>query len=169
MLDTARFSVAAFAFMSCVVLAACNSSPSSTSPTPAPSPANLSGDYSGTMQDAVAGHGTASGTLSQQGTTAGGGITLQGSTATVTAEMTLTVNSSNALSGAIVIDYPSGTTCTFNTTGTYSNNGVTAGISGSYTAVTNCSGDTGTYTLTQQCQDTIVTGERRRTIVPPHC
>jgi hypothetical protein len=58
-----------------------------------------------------------------------------------------------------VIDFANGTTCTFSTTGTY--NSATAVLSGSYSAVTNCTGDTGTYSLTQQCTDTVTSGRRR--------
>lgn len=70
----------------------------------------------------------------------------------------------------MVIDYPSGTTCTFKITGTYANNGTTSAVlSGSYTAVTNCTGDTGTFTLTQQCTDTVTSGERRVNVFPVAC
>ena len=60
---------------------------------------------------------------------------------------------------SMVIDFANGTTCTFSTTGTY--NSATAVLSGSYSAVTNCAGDTGTYSLTQQCTDTITSVRRR--------
>jgi hypothetical protein len=96
-------------------------------------------------------------------------MTLSGSTATITAQFALTVSSTSTVSGAIVIDYPSGTTCTYSTTGTYSNNGTAAVLSGSYTAVTNCTGDSGSYTLNQQCTDTVTSAERRRLTIPPKC
>ncbi|HEY5341733.1 MAG TPA: hypothetical protein VIK27_11960, partial [Candidatus Aquilonibacter sp.] len=70
-----------------------------------------------------------------------------------------TIASSNAFKGAMVVDYTNGTTCTFSTTGTYDTS--TNVLAGSYTAVTNCTNDSGTYSLTQQCTDTITNGERR--------
>ncbi len=121
------------------------------------------------MTDSVGGAGTATGTLAQHGSTAGGALTDVETGATVTAQLSLTINSANALSGAMVIDYPGGATCTFKTTGTYSNNGSSsATITGSYTAVTNCTGQTGTFALNQQCVDT-VTSARRRMSYPPQC
>jgi hypothetical protein len=156
----------------CIALAACNSSNNpSPSPTATPSPSNISGDYTGTMTDAVAGTGSVTGTLAQSGANAGGSMTLKGSNATISAQFTVSINASNAVSGAIVVDYPSGTTCTYSTSGTYTNNGSTSAVlSGSYTAVTNCTGDTGTYTLNQQCTDTVaIAGERRRLTFPIKC
>ncbi len=144
-----------------IALSGCSGSTAPATSTPQPS--NISGDYSGTMQDAQSGSGTATTTLAQHGATAGGAISAQLTKATLTAQLSLTISSSNALSGAMVIDYPSnGPTCTFSTTGTY--NASTNVLSGSYTAVTNCAGDTGTYSLTQQCTDTITSGVRRRMV-----
>lgn len=141
------------------LIAGCSSG--STIPSATPTPSNISGDYSGTVQDAQGGSGTASGTLAQSGFTAGGAITIAQAKAALTAQLSLTLTTSNAVSGSIVIDYPNnGPTCTFSTTGTY--NTSTNVLSGSYTAVTNCAGDSGTYSLTQQCTDTIINGERRR-------
>lgn len=157
-----------------LALAACNSTTNgpfiSPSPSPSPSPtpqiSNLSGDYTGTIQDSQNGSGTVSGTLAQQGSNAGGSLTITGTSSSVTAALSLTISSANSLTGAMVIDYPSGTTCTFSTSGTY--NPSTNVINGSYSAVTSCSGQSGTYSLTQQCSDT-VTSVRRRTMTTPKC
>jgi hypothetical protein len=121
---------------------------------------NISGDYSGMVNDTQGG----SGTLAQHGSSAGGAFTIAQATQTLTANFSLTMVSSNSFNGSVVIDYPSGgPTCTFHTTGTYHDNGSSsAGINGSYRAVTNCSGDTGTYSLAQQCTDTITSVDRRR-------
>lgn len=147
-----------------ITLAGCNKS---TTPAPlTPSVSNISGDYTGTTQDAQSGAGTASATLAQHGTSAGGAITIVQSGATVTAQVSLTITPSNAVSGGMVIDYPNGTTCTFSTTGNY--NGSTNVLSGSYSAVTNCAGDTGTYALTQQCTDTVTTADRT-VMTTPKC
>lgn len=152
-------------------LTACNSSSSpSPSPTSKPQVANVSGDYTGTMNDAQSGNGTVTATLAQHGANAGGAITDTLSGGTLTAQVSLTIATTNALSGAMVVDYPDGTTCTFSTTGTYANNGTTtAQITGSYTAVTNCAGDTGTYALTQQCVDTVASSDRRIMGFPAAC
>jgi hypothetical protein len=146
-----------FAVAACLVLTGCNSSPSTPS---VPAPSNISGDYSGTVQDAQGGAGTATGTLAQHGANAGGSITDTEAGATLNAQISLTIASSNHVSGTIVIDYPNnGPTCTFSTKGAYSTS--THVLSGSYSAVTNCAGDTGTYSLTQQCTDTVTSGYRR--------
>ncbi len=147
---------AALMAAACVALAGC-SSPSTPSVS---TPSNISGDYSGTMQDALGGAGTATATFAQHGANAGGAITDVESSTTLTAQVSLTISSSNNVSGTMVIDYPNnGPTCTFKTTGTYATS--THVLSGSYTAVTNCTGDTGTYSLVQQCTDTVTSGYRR--------
>jgi len=164
-LSMRRFSVhAILAVAAALALAACNSN--TAAPAVAPSPANISGDYSGTMQDAQSGSGTATATLAQHGATAGGAIAATLASATLNAQISLTIKSSNAVNGTMVIDYPSGgPTCTFSTSGTY--NASTNVLSGSYTAVTNCTGDTGTYSLTQQCTDTVTSVHRDITGVAP--
>ncbi len=146
------------AIAACVALSACSGSTSPTTPA-TPQPTNISGDYAGTMTDAQGGSGTATATLAQRGSTAGGAVTDKEASATLTAQISLTLSAANATSGAIVIDYASGTTCTFSTTGTYDTS--TNVLSGSYTAVTNCSGDSGTYSLTQQCTATVTSARRR--------
>ncbi|HEY5257671.1 MAG TPA: hypothetical protein VIJ12_04765 [Candidatus Baltobacteraceae bacterium] len=152
----------ALALVSCLGLAACNGS--TTSPTPATIP-NISGDYSGTMVDAQGGSGSATATLAQHGATAGGAITTTQGGSTLTAQLSLAIASSNAFSGAMVVNYTSGATCTFNTSGTY--NASTYSLNGSYAAVTGCTGDTGTYALAQQCTDTVTSSERRPQFAPP--
>ena len=154
-----------------VALTGCNGS-STPSPrtTSTPAIANVSGDYTGTTQDSVLGAGTAAGTLAQSGTSAGGAITITAPSATVTAQVALSINASNALAGSMVIDFSNGTTCTFSTTGTYANNGSNSAVlSGSYSATTNCSGETGTFTLNQQCTDTVTSGDRRIMAFPAPC
>lgn len=146
-----------------LLLAGCNGGGSSSTPAPL---ANISGDYTGTIQDAQAGSGPVTGTLAQHGASAGGTITTATTGGTLSIQVSLVLTASNSLSGAMVIDEPDGTVCTFRTTGSYDPNGNV--ISGSYTAVTNCSGDTGSYTLDQQCIDT-VTSAARRSMGLAHC
>jgi hypothetical protein len=154
-----------------VVLAACGGGTTSTpaTPTPSPSISNISGDYTGTMQDAQSGSGSATATLAQNGNNAGGAMTSTLTGATLTPQISLTIDSSNNLKGAMVIDYPNGNTCTFTTSGTYANNGTSSAIiNATYTAVTGCTGDTGSYVLNQQCTDT-VTAERKAMAFPVKC
>lgn len=153
----------ALALVGCIGLAACNGSTSS--PVTPQTGSNISGDYSGTMNDAQGGSGSATATLAQHGTTAGGAITATEGASTVTAQVSLGIDSSNAFTGAMIIDYTSGATCTFKTSGTYNTGTYT--LNGSYTAVTGCSGDTGTYALSQQCTDTVTSSERRPQLAPP--
>ena len=119
------------------------------------------------MQDAQGGSGTASATLAQTGTTAGGTITVKETGQTIAAQISLAMTSSDSVSGSMVIDFANGTTCTFSTTGNY--NSTTAVLSGSYTAVTNCTGNSGTYSLTQQCTDTITSARHRDTTGIAEC
>lgn len=162
------FKPAAFSCILAIGFAGCNGGSGTPSPTPTPQIANLSGDYTGTLQDAQSGNATAAATLAQTGSNAGGAITATFTSMTLTPQITLAISPSNQLAGAMVIDYPNGTTCTFSTSGTYANNGSsTATITGSYTAVTNCAGDTGTYTLNQQCTDTVTSSDRRIMTYPP--
>ena len=153
-----------FALAGCFASAACNSG---TASVPLAAISNISGDYSGTMHDAQGGSGTATATFAQHGSSAGGAITDTEAGATITAQVSLTIARSNVVSGAMVIDYADGTTCTFRTSGTY--DAGTNVLSGSYSAVTNCAGDTGTYSLTQQCIDTVTSGDRRTMGIPAHC
>ena len=172
MTSTVRLCVAPVALSLCVALAGCSSSVS-TGPAPASAQAaahktvaspshvkNISGDYSGTLQDTQGGSGNATAILAQQSANAGGAIVAKQPGKTIKVEISLTVTSSNSTSGAMVVDYPpkgSGPTCTFSTNGSY--DPTTNVLSGSFTAVSGCSGDTGTYNLTQLCHDTVVTGE----------
>jgi hypothetical protein len=151
------FSAGLLSLISLVALAGCSGSVAPVASTPQSS--NISGDYSGTVQDAQGGSGTATATLAQSGSTAGGTITIKETGQTLSAQISLAMTSSDAVSGSMVIDFASGTTCTFSTSGTY--NSTTAVLNGSYTAVTNCAGDSGTYSLTQQCTDTITSVKHR--------
>lgn len=164
------FPAAAIAIALCLAPAGCNkSSTPSPAPTASPAVSNVSGDYTGTMSDSAGGSGTVNGLLAQNGANAGGVLTDTESSATLTAAISLRLNSPTSTSGAMVIDYPSGTTCTFSVTGTYTNNGASANMSGSYTAITNCAGQSGTFSLNQTCSDTVTAGDRRSMTVPAPC
>jgi hypothetical protein len=164
---------AAIVIAGCLVFSGCNKS-STPSPTPTATPqiANMSGDYTGTVTDSVsANSGTVNtGVLAQHGSNAGGVLVNTTSAGALNLAMSLSVNSSNSVIGSMVVDYPSGTTCTYNVTGTYTNSGsppVT--LNGTYSAVTNCAGESGSFALTQQCSDTVTAAERRTMTVPAAC
>jgi hypothetical protein len=176
----AHTTTALIAAASCFLIAGCNASmpPGATRATidgrgSAPIPerlANISGDYAGTVQDAQGGTGNAKATLAQHGANAGGAVKDHVSNEIIPVDVSLTITSSNSTSGALVIDFPparTGPVCTFSTTGTY--DPTTNVLSGSYTAVTGCTGDTGTYTLTQQCHDTVISADLPRRENNPHC
>lgn len=156
-----------------LLLAGCHSSSNPTpTPTATPQLANMSGDYTGTITDSVAANsGTVNAALlAQHGGNAGGVIVNTTPGGNVNMAMSLSVNSANAVSGAIAVDYPGGTTCTFSVTGTYTNTGSPpATLNGNYTAVTNCAGETGSFALTQQCSDTVTASDRRTMTVPAPC
>lgn len=151
----------------CLVLAACVKSGSTPAVVIYP---NISGDYSGTMQDSVLGAGSVSGTLAQHGNAAGGTLADVTGATTTNLAMSLSVSATKAVSGTFETFDTSGSLCTFSTTGTYANNGSSsATITGTYTAITNCSGEAGSYTLNQQCTNTATSIERRRSGFPPAC
>lgn len=144
-----------------LTLAACNSGSTNSTPNTI---SNISGDYTGTVQDSVGGTLAASATLSQHGSAAGGVLTTTSGGVAFNSAITLVITSSNAVSGTVVHDLPNGATCTFSTSGNY--NTASQQITASYSAVTGCSGQSGTYTLDQQCTDTVTSVERRPMGVP---
>lgn len=160
-----------FVLAASVAFGGCSSTGGSASAPSAAATANVSGDYSGSIQDNQNGSGSATGTLAQHGNSVGGSITAVEGVQALNLQVSLTLNSPTSLTGSIVVDLPNnGPTCTFRTSATYQNNGSSAIISGSYSAVTNCSGDSGVYTLTQQCTDTVTARDRREPLsFPPAC
>lgn len=157
---------AAVLIAAALIFTACNkASTPSPAPTATAAPSNVSGDYTGTITDSVsANSGTVkTGILAQHDGNAGGVLVNTTSAGDVNAAMSLSVNSSNAVTGSMVVDYPSGTTCTYSVTGTYTNTGTPpVTLNGNYSAVTNCAGETGSFALTQQCSDTVTTAVDRR-------
>jgi hypothetical protein len=177
-----QMKAAAVAAASSLLLAGCSASVAPSTVGPADKAAagnsaaisqqvsNISGDYVGTVHDAQGGAGTAKATLAQHIANAGGAANVKQAHHSIIVNISLTITSANATSGAMVIDFPpakTGPACTFSTTGTYDR--ATNVLSGSYSAVTGCTGDTGTYKLTQQCHDTVVTGGVDRWMNNPHC
>lgn len=133
-----------------VALAACNSNNGSTTPTVAPTPLKIAGEYTGTVTDSVAGAGTAAVTLSQTGAAVGGTLDFTFGATTVANALAMNVTPAGSLSGTALAQI-NGATCAFALTGTY--NASTNVISGNYSASSGCTGQSGTYSLTQQCTD----------------
>lgn len=168
-----RFQTAAVLIAASLIFTGCNkSSTPSPAPTATPLASNMSGDYTGTITDSIAANSGTVNTaiLAQKGNSAGGFLVNTTSGGNVNVAMSLVASSSNSVSGSMVIDHPSGTTCTYSVTGTYTNNGTPpVTLNGNYSAVTNCAGETGSFALTQQCSDTATAGDRRVMTVPAPC
>lgn len=109
--------------------------------------ANLSGEYSGTVKDSVMGTGKVKMWLSQSGSALGGSFITSGTSSNMNVEIAWT-ESGSSVGGNSVIVAASGY-CTFAMTGKY--NSSTHKIGGKYSSAYNCSGEHGTYTLTQKC------------------
>jgi len=125
---------------------------------PAPGLVQVSGEYTGTAQDSVAGAQTVATTLAQHGSSVGGTLTLTAGGVSNTEAVAWTLTTQKGLSGTGT-ETVGAATCTFAMTGAYDT--TTNEINGTYSAVTGCAGTTGSYTLTQQCTDP-ATAERRR-------
>lgn len=147
----------------CLALTACHAKSSDTPPVAA---VNMSGDYTGTMSDTLSGNGTATATFAQKSSTLGGAVTETLTSSTLTANMALAVASpNNTVSGTMVINYPGAATCSFSVTGTFDTNALV--MSGTYTPLTGCTGDSGSFSLTQQCTDTVTAVKRETGPVTP--
>lgn len=108
---------------------------------------NFSGQYSGTFKDSAYGKGKASASYSQFHSALGGPLTITYKSKTVSSSVAQTV-SGNTVNGSSVRETGS-LYCTFSETASYS--AKTRVWSGSYKAVYGCSGETGTFSLKQQC------------------
>jgi hypothetical protein len=127
---------------------------------------NMSGDFGGLMQDVQNGTGSATATFAQHGNNVGGAITIVRPSGTVTADASFTISTTNTIAGTLVIDYPT-QQCTYTTTGSFDPNSNT--LTATFSAITNCTGDTGSFTLTQSCSATVDSDARRVLSVPNRC
>lgn len=136
------------AIVLCATLAFSGCSKKSSSTVPTPPITAVAGDYVGTMTDSVLGTLAAKTTLGQHGTTVGGSLALTAGTTAITEAVAWAIDGSNNVSGSGTATI-NGSGCSFAMTGAY--DPATGIIAGSYTANTGCTGQTGTYSLTQQC------------------
>lgn len=144
-----------------VAFSGCNSN--SNPPSNPPTVSQIAGEYTGTVTDSTFGSGSAAITLSQKASSIGGTLTETFGTSTISNALAVTIDLDGNISGsAIATVNPAQPTCGFNVTGTYDS--TTGDLKGSYTAYSGCSGQTGTFTMTQQCTDPSVPSsvDRRR-------
>lgn len=127
---------------------------------------NVTGDYTGTLQDRTAGTMAAAATLSEHGSAVGGVLAL-GPTGSTSIALAMTLDTSNGLTGAGTMD-TSTVACTFTVTATYAPSANT--LTGTYTPVGTCPGFAGgTYSLAQQCMNAPSSARRSPKGLLPHC
>jgi hypothetical protein len=114
---------------------------------PAAAEAPLSGQYKGTVKDSVGGTGKATGSASQYQSALGGSLTIAFSKETVTDQFAFAVDETSLHGTTIAASETS--YCTYSDTASY--NSKTNILSGSYKAVYGCAGETGSFSLKQQC------------------
>ncbi len=145
----ARISTVAL-FLGAGILSACSGTSNVLSPRPSPTSTPIvAGDYTGSISDSLRGGGTAAATLAQHGANLGGELTSTFGTTNIEMFVSATLDASNNFAGEIIQDAP--VTCVFTLNGSY--NTSTNQLTGSYGALTGCSGQNGNFTLTQQCID----------------
>lgn len=144
-----------------LTLAACNTGV--TSPAPNFSIPAVAGEYTGILQDnGGTPQAVSTSTLSQHQAVVGGALVLPAGAESVS----WTVDSSGAINGSGAMDVGV-VKCIYTMTGTYSAS--MSQITGTYTAVSNCTGQAGTFTLTQQCTDPTASDLRRPLSAPRPC
>lgn len=111
--------------------------------------APLSGQYKGTVKDTSSGTGDAKASFAAYQSGLGGTLTVKYVTSGTesTASVGLIANGSSVNGTTVMLE--AGSYCTFSDTATYK--AKTRTLSGSYTAVYGCTGESGTFTLKHQC------------------
>ncbi|HYL26587.1 MAG TPA: hypothetical protein VEW74_02065 [Candidatus Nitrosotalea sp.] len=109
---------------------------------------NLSGVWKGTQTDIAYGTGKATASYTQYQNSVGGVLTVKFANASASSSVALTVSGSS-VNGTTVAARGGSFYCTFSTTSTYDPK--TRVMSGSYSAVYGCTGDSGTFTLKHKC------------------
>jgi hypothetical protein len=108
---------------------------------------NLSGQYSGSVSDSIMGTGSATANFASQGESLGGYFGFTFGTA-LYSDVTSAARTSRGMQGLFVATIAS-TACSFTFRANY--HGANNRLSGRYQAVIGCSGEHGTFSLTQQC------------------
>lgn len=110
-------------------------------------PTNLSGQYAGTVKDSVDGSGKAKASVAQYKSALGGSESIAYALGSMKASLVSSVDV-KALNGTTVV-VSKGVVCSFSTTATYATK--TRLLTGSYHAVSGCTGEKGTFRLKHQC------------------
>jgi hypothetical protein len=108
---------------------------------------NLSGQYVGTIEDSLGGKGTVGASLAQYKSAIGGRLKVKLAKDSHTDLLAFALSSPATLTGNLI--YAGSAACTLRTTGKY--DAATHRLTGSYRAVHGCSGETGTFSMEQQC------------------
>ncbi|MEO9171371.1 MAG: hypothetical protein ABI282_10895 [Candidatus Baltobacteraceae bacterium] len=140
-----------------LALSGCNGSNSSL-PTNPQSVPQTAGDYVGTVTDSAMGSGTSAITFSQTGSSIGGTLVETFPGLTLFNTFALVTDLSGNLSGNAVATVAN-SACGFKVAATY--NSTTGQLNGTYTAYSGCSGETASFTLTQQCTNPSSSFRRR--------
>ncbi len=109
---------------------------------------NVSGEYNGTITDSVFGTGSASASLAQAKHIVGGVVTASIGSVQLSNSIALQTATGAAFAGAQAGNV-NGSACSFSLTATYAGSNNT--LNGTYQAVHGCTGESGSFALTQDC------------------
>jgi hypothetical protein len=109
---------------------------------------NVSGEYAGTIKDSQNGKGRLTASLAQYTDAVGGSLTATTGTGSITSSEALTLSNADELTGSGAGTVGSAV-CVYSVQGKY--DAARHHLSGSYTAVNGCSGQSGTFTMKQKC------------------
>ena len=109
---------------------------------------NVSGLYNGTITDNTFGTGSASASLAQDKHVVGGALTASMGSVQLSNSIAVQTATGAAFAGAQAGSV-NGNTCSFTLTATYTGSNNT--LNGTYQAVHGCTGESGTFALTQNC------------------
>jgi hypothetical protein len=137
----------ALGFSACSSAGSSGSVPSAQTPLAVPAIAmtQIAGEYKGSVTDSKRGKGTGALQLSQSNANTGGSFNQTYGNTTVRGVVALGLSGTTLGGNEVLLGGP----CTFSMTAKY--NAKTAVLSGSYTAISRCKGQSGTFKLTEQC------------------
>ena len=122
---------------------------------------NISGDYAGTYQDGAAGSGRARASFSQHRGAVGGSILEALATQKQRVAVAGMLNAKGSM-GATMAGNVGSSACTFALSAKY--DASTHRLNGTYQATHGCAGDTGSFSLKQQCYFVLRDGAMRENI-----
>jgi len=107
---------------------------------------NVAGQYVGTVVDSASGSGSATASLAQYAAAVGGDLAFTYGSTTIDAQVGAEIANTNSLPGTIVAG---SRPCSFSVSATYDSS--KHKLAGSYQAFSGCRGETGSFTLKEQC------------------